>query len=202
MAVTRVSQNTLRRGLEKYNNALADYTPETGAFDSIATVTLGTAQATITFSSIPSTYKHLHIRGIVQASLVSGDGLGLIATVNNDTTTTNYRGHYLGGVTQAVSVGEVTGSPWAGLYCWAISGNVTFPALYTGICMTIFDYANTSRYKTSNAYVGYSLNAAGSQSGFTSSVWMNTAAINSLSFKIGNGNNFTVGSRLALYGMK
>ena len=48
-----------------------------GAYDSIATVTLGSAASTITFSSIPSTYTHLQFRvmardtttGVTQTSL-------------------------------------------------------------------------------------------------------------------------------------
>ena len=40
--------------------------PVTTAYESIATTTLSSTQATITFSSIPSTYEHLQIRWIAK----------------------------------------------------------------------------------------------------------------------------------------
>jgi len=44
--------------------------PEFGSFDSIATTTIGaTAASEIIFSSIPQTYKHLQIRGLIRNSV-------------------------------------------------------------------------------------------------------------------------------------
>jgi len=64
-----------------------------GAFESIATLS-GSGVSTVTFSSIPSTYKHLQVRMFGQAAGGSG---GVVRMRFNGDTGTNYTAHYLTG---------------------------------------------------------------------------------------------------------
>ena len=71
---------------------------DTGSFESIATATGTGSSSTITFSSIPSTYTHLQIRGIGKSVLstpASSDYAKMY--FNGDTSTANYYAHQLYG---------------------------------------------------------------------------------------------------------
>ena len=76
-----------------------------GAYDSIATTTLSSSASSITFSSIPATYTHLQIRGIVGD--VTGGQASILAQLNGDTAT-NYSTHFLTGNGSAASAGIET----------------------------------------------------------------------------------------------
>lgn len=74
----------------------------TNSYESISTVTVGAGGSSdVTFSSIPSTYKHLQIRATNRCSLDSGR---LRFQVNGDTGA-NYSSHYILGVGSAVYAG-------------------------------------------------------------------------------------------------
>ena len=68
----------------------------TTSFESIATVTVGSGgSSSISFSSIPSTYKHLQVRCIARSSRTQNSGYGVIRF--NSDTGTNYSYHSLAG---------------------------------------------------------------------------------------------------------
>ena len=65
-------------------------------YESIATVTLSSSQSSISFTSIPSTYKHLQVRGILRGDRANtGEIVGV--QYNGDTTSANYVSHRLTG---------------------------------------------------------------------------------------------------------
>ncbi len=75
MAVSRVKTSSILQGFPKSRSLLAGnaYFQPT-AYESIATTTVGAGgTSTITFSSIPSTYTHLQIRGIGRSDAASGN---------------------------------------------------------------------------------------------------------------------------------
>ena len=89
MAVTSVKTGSSFTNLTKYNDFLGPnsaYIPT--SFDSIASATGTGSSGTITFSSIPQTYKHLQIRGIGRLDVVTG-GVSTRIRLNGDTTS-NY----------------------------------------------------------------------------------------------------------------
>jgi hypothetical protein len=159
---------------------------ETGAYESISTVTVGGGgSATITFSSIPSTYEHLQVRIMAVTN----------TTANSATTTfngTNGRTHWLTGNGSSVSAaGDATK-----IFFPLTQGSTTAPCV--GI-MDILDYANTNKYKTTRALEGYDTNGAGNVS-LTSGLWQSTSAINSITITaVGTFNEY---SQFALYGIK
>ena len=169
----------------------------TNNFSSIATVTVGSGgTSTVTFSSIPSTYTHLQIRGILRHTPDS-PSYGLCSYFNGDTGS-NYSFHTLqsdgssasasGSVSQIVIVNSQM--PGSGATANA------FGAVY----IDVLDYANTNKYKTSRSLGGWDGNGSGYINLYSGS-WRNTAAITSISLTPYN-DSFAQYSSFALYGVK
>lgn len=173
-----------------------------GDFESISTAIVGAGGASaITFSSIPSTFKHLQVRLFTKESGTGTGGPNIVASLNSDTTHTNYRSHYLQGNGSSTGVGEVQAS---GYYCLVgntATSNASYANMFGVMVLDVLDYANTSKRKTIRSIWGHDRNGSG-EVGIDSSVWMNTAAITSISFSIVGGTNFVQYSHAALYGVK
>ena len=154
-------------------------------YEPIATQTLGSAAANVTFSSISGTYTDLVL--VTSVKYVGAEqALGL--TFNSDTGT-NYSATYIYGNGTSAASGRDT-------------NNTAIPiarADTNQFCIgvtNISNYSNTSTYKTAIsrgnsgtyviAYVG---------------TWRSTAAITSLRVANLTGTNFTAGSTFTLYGI-
>lgn len=161
----------------------------TNSFESIATTTVGAGgSGTITFSSIPSTYKHLQIR-ITEANT----GTQFQPKVNfNSDTAANYSYHYLNGNGSTTSAGA--GTSQSAFYLVA---NPTSPTTAVHV-IDVLDYADTNKYKTVRFLDGYDANGSGYIQLFSAN-WRSTAAINSITFTNGT---FAQYSSFALYGIK
>jgi hypothetical protein len=179
-------------------------TPATqSSYESIATTTLGSATASVTFTSIPATYTHLQIRcytQIVRATF----GIASGSVQFNSDTGSNYSTHYLRGLG---SGGGDSGGTANTTYMvmsdgmWGTSTGGTF-----GVSIIdVLDYANTSKYKTAKALSGTDYNGViagyGGFVGLLSGSWRNTNAITSITFTSTDGNLNTYSS-FALYGIK
>ena len=170
-----------------------------GAYDSIATVTLGSSQSSVTFSSIPSTYTHLQIRAIARtdrASIASGDWYKV--TLNSDSGS-NYAFHQLRG--DGASATAAASSSIGFMEVERAAGAASTANAFGTIIFDLLDYANTSKYKTQRTLGGYDNNGAGVV-GLYSGVWMNTSAVNTITFVPGGGTNFVQYTQFALYGIK
>lgn len=147
----------------------------------IATQTLSTSAASVTFSSIPSTYTDLVYIG----NFPSVTGLNTTVQFNGDTA-----GNYSS--TQLYGTGSGVGS-------YRISNSSSgYSGVADGIGMikgSIQNYNNTSTYKTligrGGANVTY-LDAC-------VTLWRSTAAINSITFIAST--SFPIGSTFTLYGI-
>ncbi len=167
--------------------------PAVGDYESISTVTAGAGgSATVTFSSIASTYKHLQLRFIAAGTSTPA----LYIKINNDSGA-NYVRHRLQGNGSAASSSSNTGDTQM-----VVFGSPGLPASSTfGACVIDFlDYSNTNKYKTNRILAGVDTNGAGNIE-FASNLWMNTAAINSLTITASSG-NLSQYSSFALYGVK
>jgi hypothetical protein len=162
------------------------------SYESIATVTVGSGGASnVEFTSIPSSYEHLQIRGM--GRIGSGGQIGYVQ-INGDTTATNYYVHAL----------EGDGSS---AYAYAVN---TYPR-YTSLpsnasqfgvtVIDILDYDNTNKYKTLRALGGYDINGTGTITLY-SGLWKNTNAITSVKLIPNSGASFTEYTTYALYGIK
>ena len=174
-----------------------------GAYDSIATVTVGSATSSITFSSIPSTYTHLQIRGITRSSSANNyDNLWISFNSNNS----GYSSHYLAGNGATADAYAWTSDSY--IRSFYTSGGGTTSGVFAASVIDILDYANTSKYKTTRHLNGFDNNGTGTSNydkgtvDLSSGLWQNTSAITSITLQINGGVNFVTGSQFALYGIK
>ena len=161
-------------------------------FQSIATVTVGSGgQSTISFSSIPSSYQHLQLRFAASSNTVSG----LRIRFNSDTGN-NYAWHQIFGTGASVVVGAGTSQSSIAL-AYDNKADVLFPA--PGVT-DILDYANGNKNKTIKTLTGTEQNNNDGIVIYRSGLWMNTAAITSISIFLDSG-SFNQYSSFALYGI-
>lgn len=165
------------------------------SFDSIATVTVGSGgSATITFSSIPSTYTHLQIRGIARDS--AGNNNGYIRVGNGSVDTgANYSYHYLVGNGSAASSGSGINATSSLIMQFNNGSN-----MFGSVLIDILDYKNTNKYKTFRSLNGFDQNGSGSIFLWSGS-WRSTSAIDTITLTEA-GTGFAQYSTLALYGVK
>lgn len=169
---------------------------ESGAFESIATVNVTSNTSTITFSSIPSTYKHLQIRYLIADSVTAGN---LIYTRFNNDSGSNYTGHLLYGNGTSASAGMSGGTSQTQWQNWSTPNSGTSnPA--AGI-IDIHDYASTSKNKTARHIYGIP-DSPNQYMVLQSGLWMSTSAINRIDFALFGGGQFGSGVKFALYGIK
>lgn len=161
------------------------------SYESIATLTGDGSSSTITFNSIPSTYKHLQIRAVVNCGGAQKD---TFMTFNGDSAA-NYSWHYLFGDGASVGAGATINS--SNMFIGRSTANTTYVSPFV---IDILDYTNTGKYKTSRALNGRDNNGDGSL-WITSGAWRNTNAITSISFTP-NGFAFNTSTKFALYGIK
>lgn len=163
-----------------------------GAYDSIATTTVGAGgTSSITFSSIPSTYTHLQIRGL---SLNSAN-VDYVLRYNGDSGS-NYRGHVLYGDGSSAIAANTFGGTYTGNDI-AFNSGTTYPVAFV---TDILDYANTNKNKTLRGLYGTDANGSG-QIVLISGLWMNTSAVTSITITAVSG-TFSQYSSFALYGVK
>jgi hypothetical protein len=162
-------------------------TPVTSSFESIATLTFSTPTYIATFSSIPSTYKHLQIR-----YRVADDGASAMLMQLNGNTASDYAWHYMRG--NGTSATASANSSTTYIRPGELGTSKSYPTV--GI-IDILDYASTTKATTVRYINGYDNNGSGLvQVG--SGLWTQTNAISSIALQFGDVNPATV----ALYGIK
>ena len=172
--------------------------PVTNSYESIATsVVGGGGSSSITFSSIPSTFKHLQIRGIAR-NTSAGTSINGIFTQFNSDTAANYSRHNLigDGASASASASTSSSNVLAGQYP---QGGTT-ASVFGVFVLDILDYQDTNKYKTTRALFGTDLNGSG-QVRLSSGNWRNTAAISTITITPEDA-NFAQYSSFALYGIK
>lgn len=161
----------------------------------IATTTLSSTSSTVTFSSIPQTYTDLIV---VANSKFTQTSARFISMQYNGDTGSNYRSVYYFGA--ASSTGTASSIADTSARIGNGSSNNAF-----GVCVAnIFDYTNTTTYKTSIGRAGtndYAICYMATWKGSTGSA---TQAINSVTVTCDTTatNAFASGSMFSLYGIK
>jgi uncharacterized protein with PQ loop repeat len=176
------------------------------AFQSIETFTVsGTSTTVLTFSSIPQTFKHLQVRGVVRVSPSSyyetaamrfnassgGTDYNILQLRNNGNTAeaTNYITH----AEPSISLNYLAGAN-------------TTAGTFSPFILDLFDYTDTNKKRNGKYVMGYENNGVGSTNydkGMTTVTywnWQQTAAINEIRINTVSG-YFIEGTRLALYGI-
>jgi hypothetical protein len=180
----------------------------TNSYESIATVTVGSGgSSSISFTSIPATYTHLQIRGILQTNR-SSYIVDLTKVQFNSDTGANYSGHNLfGGYNTTPNVNADGSANASSMQFHGLNSGVS-ANVFNGVVMDILDYANTNKYKTVRNLQGFDVNGTvgtGSLGGtiaLSSGSWRNTNAVTSVNISMVDGTLFNQYSSLALYGIK
>jgi hypothetical protein len=179
--------------LNTISGLLGGIGPAPTDYESIQTFTLGSSQASVTFSSIPSTYTHLQIRAIIRSTTSSGTGL---MRFNSDTGS-NYSRHYMYGDGSGVYAGAQTSQ--TGMDVVYVSESTQLANTFSVNVIDILDYANTNKNKTVRNLCGAEYNSTGYLV-LNSGSWMNTSAVSTITLI--PGTNFAQYSSFALYGIK
>lgn len=173
------------------------------SYESIQTVTVtSSSQATISFTSIPSTYTHLQIRCMTRSANTPSQWDSFYMTLNSDGAA-NYSDHFLRGSGTAMSVGFRAGS--SNILIGYQPDNGYTSGIFGAFVIDILDYKNTNKNKTTRTLGGFDTNNTGSEVGtlaFTSGQWRSTDAVTSIQLVAGGGRNTIQNSTFALYGIK
>ena len=166
--------------------------PVTNSYESIATVTVGAGGvSTVTFSSIPSTYKHLQIRAM---NILSGN-VNTTMRFNGDTAS-NYSQHNVYGY------GTGTAAEGAANQSSMDLGYAAGGSYPTAMVIDILDYADTNKYKTTRHLFGNDTNSTSAgRVGLFSNSWRSTSAITTILIYPDSG-TISQYSSFALYGIK
>ena len=172
-----------------------------GSYDLLETEILTGSQASVTFSSLNSTYgadyQHLQIR-ITDRSDRADAETELRLQFNSDTGS-NYARHLLAGYGSGspFSVGEASVTALRISQTPAASGTTN---VFSASVVDILDPFETTKYTTIRGI--YGMLSTASRLGLNSGLWMNTNAIDSIKLFPDPGPNLVSGTRISLYGLK
>jgi hypothetical protein len=161
-------------------------------YEPIATQTLGSDSASVTFSSIPQTYTDLILVAFARSTrAATADNSGIRFNADSGT---NYSFTRLWGSGTGAFSSRATNETYA--YS-RINAASTTAGVFSPIIHNIMNYSNTVTNKT----VITRGNATSDAVELNASLWRNTAAISSILFFAENGNLLS-GSTFTLYGIK
>ena len=158
----------------------------TDTYSPLANITLGTAASSVTFSSIPATYRDLVV-------VFTGTGSTTLQgriRLNGDTGS-NYTYIRISGSGSAATSATASGTSG---FISAIAQATTTDALQMNI--NIMDYSATDKHKTINSRAAQ---AANGTEAFVNR-WANTSAVTSVQILTSTG-NWAIGTTAALYGI-
>jgi len=168
-------------------------------YEPISTQTVGTAVATITFTSIPQTYTDLVFVGSTYYSA----SVAMVVRFNNDSTS-NYSYTILGGSTAAPGNGSYSGrtTSQTSINLLAYYATTNSNANIFAPTVAIFNnYSNTTTYKCLLSRSFAFDNGSGKDSELFLGLYRSTSAITRVDLITSSG-NFAVGSTFTLYGIK
>jgi hypothetical protein len=194
-------------GSSEYSSASNSVTPAVNyAYESIATVNVGSGgQSTISFTSIPSRFKHLQIRYIARNTGSATFSNVIYVNFNNDTTSGNYYArHRINGRGDNLVYSDVSAGSGQSQIGY-IAGGGTISNNFTPGIIDILDYTSTTKNKTTKTITGLAGQSTDSQNdiGFISSLYFPSTitAIDRIDLTVPDV-NFAQHSSFALYGIE
>jgi len=159
----------------------------------IESKTLGTAQASIEFTSIPQTYTDLVIVASVRSLETSLGNASLEIRPNGSTANGSGRWLYGSGTTtSSITVSRVDGG--------FINNSAATSNTFSSTSIYVPNYTSSAN-KSFSADGVQENNATASYQVITASLWSNSAAITSLDFRCISATNLVAGSTISLYGI-
>lgn len=162
----------------------------TPTYTPLQTITLSGSASTVTFGSIPGTYRDLVF--VFDGGVTSGNR-NLVIAFNSDTTNSNYAAVQMSGTGSAADGTAFlsTQTRFLNYYGYMQAD------LNCQIVTQIFDYSATDKHKT---YLSRSSHASNGTSAVASR-WANTNAITSIQLSQDGAVSFASGSTFSLYGI-
>jgi hypothetical protein len=159
----------------------------TATYTALANITLGTAASTVTFSSIPATYRDLVVTVVASGSTTLQGRIRL-----NSDTGANYQYQRMSGNGTSATGTQAATQTFG--FVSGIAQATTTGALQMSI--NIMECSATNKHKTIISRADQAAN------GTDASVnrWISTAAVNSVQILTSTG-NWAIGSTFALYGI-
>jgi hypothetical protein len=179
-----------------------------GSYEDIATVTItSSGTSSITFSSIPQTYKHLELRGYTRGASGGITTTNTYTTFNSDNNSGRYNMNEMfgdGGNNTSITPFSSSTIYLRTLY---MPGGAYNANIYGVMRMFIFDYTNSNLNRSLIIQSGYNTNgdaAPPNQNQYinhTSGGYIQSTAISNIAFT-NDGGGWEVGSTFSLYGIK
>jgi hypothetical protein len=167
-----------------------------GSYDLLETQILGSAQASVVFSSLgtySSTYKHLQIRYATRTTFAATRD-PIVMRFNADTGS-NYAHHQL--FTNGFGPYSEAFTSQTRLRAGEVSAANAATNIFGASVVDILDPYSTTKNKTVRAFTGTE-----SFTGLFSGVYLSTSSTTSLTLLPVSASNFVAGSRFSLYGIK
>lgn len=151
-------------------------------------ITLASAQSSVTFGSIPGTFRDLRI--VVNAG-TSAEG-NIFIQLNNDTGSNYTYSNMRGFATSSTAASAGTSSRIQSNYSTGLQTSARAVNTYD-----LMDYSQTDKHKTILIRANHidEIDALAGR-------WANTAAVTSVKLTANDSGNFIIGSTFALYGVK
>lgn len=196
MAVKSLARSSIRQS-SKVNSALTGY--ESNYFHHLETVRLGGTAAEVIFSNLSryNDYQHFQIRYVARTDRGGVPFSNGAVRLNGDTGN-NYNSHYM--FHSGSSVGSGYSGTTSRMLVMAQPGGTFTANAYAAGVLDFLDVFDTAKNTTVRVMAGYTGNDT--QMGLYSGLWLNTAAITSITVLNWDGANLTAGSRFSLYGLK
>jgi hypothetical protein len=171
------------------------------AYDSIATQTASGSSNVISFTGIPSTYKHLELRAVAKATRANGSSDGFWPRFNN--TSADYYANIMFSF-GANSISGYGGGPTSS--SWQVGTGIAtnVQANYFGFTiMRILDYtSNKWKSITLESITRTNNNTDYGEMVLGGGYWANTSALDRIDIYNEGNTNYQVGTVFALYGIK
>ena len=196
---------TNANGTSSASSATSSITPvpaDSGTMFPIRSVVVPSAgAASVTFDLTGITgYTHLQIRAIGRTNRSASIYDGVLLKFNNDSTSSNYTYHYLGGDGTNPFASQENYA-YSGAQVNRFSGSTAGTNIFGAFIVDILEYASSTKNKVIRTIGGMDNNGSG-EVYLNNNLWLNTNAITTISILPRTGSLFSQYSSFALYGVK
>lgn len=169
-------------------------------YEKIATTTLSSAVASVSFTSISGAYTDLVIIANVQGQ---SNGCNMQIWFNGDGSSTNYNNEVLYGSSTTAAAGGTTNQAKLN---FGTNGGMPF-ANANQFGLNIYNIQNYSNTTTFKPVLATSRSPEGGYTGagefdIAAGIWKSTAAITSIDIGVDNSKTMQIGSNFTIYGIK
>lgn len=177
------------------------FAEDPNSFKSIATVTVGSGgQANVEFTSIPSTYTHLQIRGVARTNRSAGSTDTVLVRFNGETGN-NYTIHDIYG--NASSANVEGGGNQGYIKGFQVGSTGDASGIFGAGVIDILDYTNTNKLRVARILGGVHTGGGNANIQLSSGMRTNsTTALTSVLLYPASGTAFEQHTTFALYGIK